>query len=195
MTDYYADAIERFHRWLNDAKIAEMPEPTAMNLATANAQGQPSSRTVLLKHADQQGFVFYTNTGSRKGQQIAANAHAALCFVWLPLHRQVRVEGQLQAVRQAEADAYFATRVRGSQIGAWASKQSSTLPDRQTLEQRIEHFEREFEGADVPRPEWWSGYRLVPTLIEFWAGRKHRLHERQEYTRVDGSWQLRLLYP
>lgn len=195
MTDHYREAINRFLKWLDDAKSSNMPEPTAMNLATVDKSGRPSSRTVLLKHANDEGFVFYTNTGSRKGQQIADNSSAALCFVWLPMHRQVRVEGTLQAVSDDEADAYFATRVRGSQIGAWASRQSSTLPNRQTLEQRIEHFEETFEGRNVPRPHWWSGYRMTPDLIEFWAGRQHRLHERQEYRLDDSGWSRRLLYP
>lgn len=168
-----------------------------MSLATQDADGRLSARVVLLKAFDERGFVFYTNTLSRKGRALSTHPSAALMFHWKTLRDQVqvRVEGAVQPVTPAEADAYFATRPRGSQIGAWASLQSQALPDRATFDARYAQFEREFEGRDVPRPPHWSGYRVVPDAIEFWYGMGYRLHERHAYRLVDGAWQTGLLYP
>ena len=193
----YAEALDTFTDLLAQAQAAGEPEPTAMTVATADAQGRPSARTVLLKAHDARGFVFYTNYQSRKGDQLLANPQAALLFLWKTLGNQVqvRVEGTVEPVTVAEADAYFASRHRASQIGAWASLQSQTLDSRETFEARIAAFEQKFEGGDVPRPGHWSGYRVVPERIEFWYGAQFRLHERQQYERVDGTWTKRMLYP
>lgn len=197
MTDLYAQALQTFAKLMDEAKAAGDPEPTAMTVATADAQGRPSARTVLLKAFDERGFVFYTNYESRKGHQLAENPQAALLFLWKTLREQVQVkiEGTVEPVSLAEADAYFASRPRPSQIGAWASLQSQTLPAREVFEARIDAFEKKFEGADVPRPPHWSGFRVVPELIEFWYGARYRLHERQHYQRIDGQWTQRMLYP
>lgn len=197
MSDLYAEALDTFARLLDEATRAGDPEPTAMSLATADADGRPSARTVLLKAFDARGFVFYTNYDSRKGQQLTANPQAALLFLWKTLRKQVQVkiEGTVEPVGLDEADAYFASRPRPSQIGAWASLQSQTLDARETFEARFDAFERRFEGADVPRPPHWSGFRVVPERIEFWYGAQYRLHERQYYERVDGQWSRRMLYP
>lgn len=197
MSQSYAEALETFRTLLEQAAAAGDPEPTAMTLATADRNGRPSARTVLLKGFDDNGFVFYTNFESRKGRQLAGNPQAALLFHWKTLRDgvQVKIEGTVEPVSAAEADAYFATRPRDSQIGAWASKQSQTLDSRQTLETRIVEYEQKFAGGAVPRPPHWSGFRVVPELIEFWYGAKFRLHERQRYERVDGVWHRRMLYP
>lgn len=172
-----------------------LPEPTAMTLATATADGRPSARVVLLKAVDEGGFVFYTNLRSRKGRELADNPHGALVFHWQPLEVQVRIEGRVDPVDAAEADAYFATRPRGSQIGAWASDQSEPLESEAQLLSRVADVERRFEGRAVDRPPHWSGYRLVPARIEFWKNRANRLHERRLFTRADGTWRERRLYP
>ena len=192
-----SDIIETFSGLLDAAGAAGEPEPTAMTLATATPDGRVSARTVLLKSVDAQGFVFYTNLHSNKGVQLDAVPRAALCFLWKRLREsvQVRVEGTVEHVDDAEADAYFATRPRASQIGAWASIQSATLPDRETLERRIAEFETEFEGRDVARPPHWSGFRVVPDAVEFWYGMRHRLHERHLHELRDGAWCHRMLYP
>jgi pyridoxamine 5'-phosphate oxidase len=197
MSDLHAEALETFRKLLAQAKDAGDPEPTAMTLATVGKNGRPSARTVLLKAFDDRGFVFYTNFESRKGRQLAANPQAALLFHWKTLGDgvQVKIEGTVEPVSAAEADAYFAVRPRDSQIGAWASKQSQTLDSRQTLEARIAEYEQKFAGGDVPRPPHWSGFCVVPELIEFWYGAKFRLHERQRYERVDGVWHRRMLFP
>ena len=197
MTDLYAQALETFDGLLKEATAGGDPEPTAMTVATADADGRPSARTVLLKAFDARGFVFYTNHESRKGCQLTENPQAALLFLWKTLREQVQVkiEGAVEPVTPAEADAYFASRPRPSQVGAWASLQSQTLDSRETFEARITAFERKFEGADVPRPPHWSGFRVVPDRIEFWYGARYRLHERHHYQRVDGQWTLRMLYP
>jgi pyridoxamine 5'-phosphate oxidase len=197
MTDLYAEALDTFAQLIEQAKAAGDPDATAMTLATADAQGRPAARTVLLKAVDERGFVFYTNYQSRKGQQLTENPHAALLFLWKTLRDQVQVkiEGTVEPVDLAEADAYFASRPRPSQIGAWASLQSQTLDARDTFEARIDAFEKKFEGMEVPRPPHWSGYRVVPEMIEFWYGARFRLHERQHYERVDGVWRKRMLYP
>lgn len=197
MSDLYAEALVTFRDLLDEAKSAGDPEPTAMTLATCDAMGKPSARTVLLKDFDERGFVFYTNFNSRKGQQLQVNPQAALLFLWKTLRHQVqaKIEGSVQPVTEAEADAYFASRPRASQIGAWASLQSETLDSRTTLDARIADLEREFDGREVARPPHWSGYRVLPDMIEFWYGVPARLHDRHRYERVDGEWTKRLLYP
>ena len=192
-----AEAIATFRALLAEATAAGDPEPTAMTVATADAKGRPSARTVLLKHADERGFVFYTNFDSRKGRQLAANPQAALLFLWKTLREQVqaKIEGTVEPVSATEADAYFASRPRESQIGAWASLQSQTLESRETFEARIAEFTAKFEGGVVPRPPHWSGFRIVPQVIEFWRDRPFRLHERLVYQRVDGAWTTSRLFP
>ena len=193
----HAEALAAFRELLAEATAGGDPEPTAMTVATADASGRPSARTVLLKDVDERGFVFYTNFDSRKGRQLAANPQAALLFLWKTLREQVqvKVEGTVEPVAAAEADAYFASRARASQIGAWASLQSQTLDARETFEARIAEFEARFEGGPVTRPPHWSGFRVVPEIIELWFGAKFRLHERQRYARGDGGWTKRMLYP
>lgn len=197
MTPLSAEILDTFRNLLTEARVSGDADPTAMVLSTADVEGQPSSRTVLLKDVDAKGFVFYTNTDSRKGHQLAGNAKAALLFLWKQLRGQVqvKVEGTVQPVSAVEADAYFASRPRLSQIGAWASLQSQTLDSRETFEQRIAEYDREFAGGDVPRPPHWSGYRVQPHHVEFWYGAQFRLHERHLYTLHNGVWERRLLYP
>src|SRR5215213_11263289 len=174
-------------RQVNRARI---PEPTAFALATVGADGRPSVRIVLLKDVDEHGFVFYTNYESRKGRELLATRRAALCFHWMPLEVQVRVEGEVTTVTDEEADAYFASRPRGSQIGAWASTQSRTLARREDLEARVKQYEREYEGKSVTRPKHWSGFRVSPDRMEFWKGMPSRLHEREVFHRDGTSWRL-----
>lgn len=189
--------ITLFSQWLDDAKACPaIKEPTAMSLATADARGVPSCRIVLLKAHDEAGFVFFTNLGSQKSEQLVANPQAALTFYWMPLDRQLRIEGAVSQVEDAQADAYFATRARGSQLGAWASQQSHPLASRQALEESLEAYEQKFAGRDVPRPPHWSGWRVVPKRIEFWQQGDYRIHDRWHYVRQSGgSWQHELLYP
>lgn len=190
------DPFALFDRWFAEARSSEINDPEAMALATAGADGQPSVRMVLLKGHGTDGFVFYTNEQSAKGQQIAGNPQAALLFHWKSLRRQVRVEGPVERVGDAEADAYFASRGRDSQLGAWASDQSRPLDGRETFERRFAEVQRRFEGGDVPRPPHWGGFRVVPRTIEFWSDRPHRLHERRIFVaRSDGGWTEGLLYP
>ena len=188
------DPLALFDEWLAEARGAEVNDPEAMALATV-ADGQPSVRMVLLKGHGPEGFVFYTNEQSAKGEQLAASPQAALLFHWKTLRRQVRIEGAVERVPNAQADAYFATRGRDSQLGAWASDQSRPLDSRATFEQRFDEVKQQFEGQDVPRPAHWGGYRVVPDRIEFWTDRPHRLHERRLFTRSGGAWTERLLYP
>jgi pyridoxamine 5'-phosphate oxidase len=197
MNDLYAEVIRIFRGLFDAARETADPEPTAMTLASADLRGRPSARTVLLKAFDERGFVFYTNLGSHKGRELHANPQAALLFLWKLLDppTQVRIEGRVEPVDDDEADAYFATRDRISQIGAWASKQSETLDSRTTFEQRMDEVERRYEGVPVPRPPFWSGLRVVPDGFEFWYGAKFRLHERQRYELRDGVWSKRMLYP
>ncbi|MBA2669481.1 MAG: pyridoxamine 5'-phosphate oxidase [Gemmatimonadetes bacterium] len=189
------DPIATFRDLLEKAMQADILEPTAMALATADGEGRPSVRMVLLKGFDERGFSFYTNLGSRKADELTANPTAALCFHWQPLEVQVRIEGRVEPVGDAEADEYFATRPRGSQIGAWASRQSQPLPNRQELETRIRETEDRFAGAEIPRPDFWSGFRVIPERIEFWYGRSSRLHEREVFWLEEGGWRGESLYP
>ena len=200
MTDLYAQALTTFAELYEEARASgSETEFNAMTVATADASGQPSARTVLLKQVDARGFVFYTHLDSDKGRQLRDNPRAALLFLWRSLREagiQVRVEGRVEQVEAAEADAYFASRPRMSQIGAWASQQSRTLESREAFEQAVAVAERRFEGQDVPRPAGWSGLRVVPARIEFWYGASFRLHERWLYERDEaGQWTRRLLFP
>jgi pyridoxamine 5'-phosphate oxidase len=189
------DPFALFEEWFAEARESEPNEPEAMTVATVGADGQPSARTVLLKAHDPAGFVFYTHEQSAKGQDLAENPRAALLFHWKSLCRQVRIEGAVERVSDAEADAYFATRARDSQLGAWASDQSRPLDSRARFEQRFEEANRRFGGVDVPRPPSWVGYRVVPERIEFWTARPHRLHERRLFTLDADRWGEGLLYP
>jgi pyridoxamine 5'-phosphate oxidase len=190
-----ADPFALFDRWFAEARESEPAEPEAMALATATSDGRPSVRMVLLKSHGRDGFTFYTHDASRKGEEIAANPIAALLFHWKSIGRQVRIEGTVKKVDAETADAYFATRSRDSQIGAWASDQSRPLADRAIFEARYEEMKAKFEGVAVPRPPTWSGYLVSPEIMEFWAAREHRLHERRLFTRTGGGWTEGLLYP
>jgi pyridoxamine 5'-phosphate oxidase len=190
-----ADPIELFRAWFEAANEAGILLPEAVTLATASAAGEPSARMVLLKGADADGFVFFTNYGSRKAHDLDENPRAALCFHWAVLQRQVRVAGTVSRVSAEESAAYFATRGRGSQIGAWASRQSERLGRREELEQRVRDADARFPESDVPLPPFWGGYRLVPSRIEFWQGRADRLHDRLVFSREGGAWRTERLYP
>jgi pyridoxamine 5'-phosphate oxidase len=194
------DPFPLFGTWLDEAHQSEINDPTAMALATVSADGRPSLRMVLLKGVDpitrpDAGFVFYTNTESRKGQELAANQNVALLFHWKTLRRQIRIEGAAQPVSAAEADAYYQTRPRLSRLGAWASDQSRPLAERAVLEQRLQEAEQRFPGESIPRPDHWSGYRVVPTLFEFWTDQPFRLHNRLNFARNGVGWARSLLYP
>lgn len=189
------DPISLFKDWLADAERSEPNDPNAMTLATVTPDGAASARIVLLKGVDERGFTFYTNLGSHKAEQLSANPGAALCFYWKSLKRQVRVEGTVERVDDAEADAYFATRPRGAQIGAWASKQSQPMEGRFRLEARVAKYTARFHVGTVPRPDFWSGFRVVPERIEFWREQPFRLHDRVVYHRDGGGWTRQRLYP
>lgn len=197
MSDLYAEALLTFRELLDEARVSGDPEPTAMTLATADATGRVSARTVLLKSFDERGFVFYTNTRSLKGRQLDDNPQCALLFLWKTLrnHVQARIEGTVSPVTPVEADAYFASRPRVSQLGAWASKQSATLPERRFFDERLAKLERELDGEPVPRPPHWSGYCVAPSMIEFWYGAEYRLHDRDVYELRGDHWSRRKLYP
>lgn len=188
--------INQFQLWFDAAVAAELPEPNAMTLSTVSSSGRPSGRIVLLKGLDQRGFVFYTNYTSRKGQELASQAWASLVFVWLPLERQVRIEGAVERVSQEETEQYFYSRPRSSQLGAWASDQSAEIRDRQVLEDRLSQLERQYADRPSPRPPHWGGLRVKPDLIEFWQGRPSRLHDRICYQKQsDGAWSIMRLAP
>lgn len=189
------DPFALFERWFREARKAGLYLPESMTLATATPGGRPSARSVLLKSFDERGFVFYTNYESRKGAEIAANPWAALSVHWPFLQRQVRIEGRVERTTEEESVAYFRTRARGSQLGAWASHQSSVLSGRRELEERFEEYRRRFEGAEVTLPPFWGGYRVVPESIEFWQGRVNRLHDRLQFARRGGGWTVTRLAP
>ena len=189
------DPIALFEHWMAEAEGSEPNDPTAAALATVSPDGAPAVRMVLLKGVDGRGFVFYTNLGSRKARELRANARAALCIHWKSLRRQVRVEGPVEAVDDAEADAYFASRSRASRLAAWASKQSQPLSGRVALEKRLARVSARFHAGDVPRPDFWAGFRLRPERIEFWEDRPSRLHKRMQYDSGEDGWTSQRLYP
>ena len=190
-----AEPIARFEAWMAEAEKSEPNDPNAVCLATATPDGVPSARMVLLKGVDARGFVFYTNLESRKGGELAANPNAALCFHWKTLRRSVRVEGQVEAVSEAEADAYYASRHRSSRIGAWASQQSRPMEGRFALEKRVAEYTVKFGLGEIPRPPFWSGFRVLPRRIEFWRDMPFRLHERSVFLRDGEAWRTETLYP
>jgi pyridoxamine 5'-phosphate oxidase len=190
-----SDPVHQFEHWFNDARKAGILEPNAMSLATTGNDRQPALRTVLLKYFDQQGFVFYTNYGSRKAGELADNPKAALLFPWIGLNRQVIVQGEVTRVSKAESLRYFASRPRGSQLGAWVSEQSRVISSRGLLEQKVAEIRRKFGDGEVPLPSFWGGYRVVPHRIEFWQGRPSRLHDRFEYLRSPDGWTIQRLQP
>tara|TARA_B100000315_G_scaffold259152_1_gene313893 strand:+ start:1744 stop:2361 length:618 start_codon:yes stop_codon:yes gene_type:complete len=189
------EPVALFNKWLKLAEEKEPVNPNAMAVATANADGRPSVRMLLLKGVDERGFVFYTNSESQKGEDLAANQRASLCFYWKSMRREVRVDGPVEKVSVEEADAYFDSRSRGSQIGAWASKQSQPLESRFELEKRIAKYTAKFHIGKVPRPDFWEGYRVKHEKVEFWAEKSFRLHDRFVFIRTDSGWQSERLYP
>lgn len=193
--DLARDPFRQFEKWFQEAEAAKLPEPNAMVVATASRQGAPSSRVILLKAIDGRGFVFYTNYESRKGRELEANPHASLLFPWIALERQVIAEGPLTKVSREETEAYFHSRPRLSQLGAWASQQSTIISGRTVLEQSMQAVEQKYAGQEVPVPPHWGGYRLAPETVEFWQGRRSRLHDRLRYRRVKDSWVIERLSP
>jgi pyridoxamine 5'-phosphate oxidase len=190
-----SDPLVQFQAWFAEAIAAEIPEPNAMTLSTVSVEGKPSARIVLLKGIENGGFVFYTNYRSRKGQELAQTPYAALTFLWLPLERQVRIEGRVDPVDPVVSDAYFQSRPRGSQLGAWASDQSSVVRDRATLELELQRLEEQFGSGPIPRPDHWGGFQVFPTWVEFWQGRPNRLHDRLCYRQGQQGWSLERLAP
>lgn len=193
--DLEPDPLTMFRRWMQDSLRAGLYEPNAMVVATVDATGTPAQRIVLLKRLDERGFVFFTNYSSRKGEEIAANPRASLLFPWQQLERQVRVEGLVSRLSEAENDAYFATRPRASQLGAWASPQSQVVPDRATLDRRYDEVAERFGEGDIPRPQHWGGFCVEPEVMEFWQGRLGRMHDRLRYRRAAGGWVTERLAP
>ena len=189
------DPIRQFRNWFDDAARSTVFLPDSIAVATSSRDGRPSVRMMLLKGIDERGFVFYTNYESRKAREMSENPHAAFAIHWAVLQRQIRVEGSLERLDEEDSAAYFRTRSRGSQVGAWASKQSSVLTDRDELERRVREVEERFKGSEIPLPPFWGGFRLVPERIEFWQGRANRLHDRLEYTWEDGEWSRLRLWP
>ncbi len=191
-----ADPIAQFRAWFDQATAGGLPEPNAVTVSTASPEGRPSSRVVLMRGFDERGFVFYTNYRSRKGREIESNPFAAMCFFWQPMERQVRVEGRVERTTEAESDDYFRSRPTGSKLGAWVSNQSGVVPSRETLEAEMDAIQARFPGEDVPRPPHWGGFRVVPEAVEFWQGRRSRLHDRLVYRRSDdGGWRVERLAP
>jgi pyridoxamine 5'-phosphate oxidase len=195
--DVSEDPLKQFKRWFDEALASGLPEPNAMHISTVDENNRPSSRIVLLKELDQEGFVFYTNYHSRKGRHMALNPYVTLTFFWVELERQVRIEGRAEKVSEQESDDYFNIRPRGSQIGAWVSHQSEQLPNRDILQEKQAAYEQQFADTSVPRPPHWGGYRVVPDRIEFWQGRPSRLHDRIQYdlNPADGLWTISRLSP
>jgi len=189
------DPIQFFNHWLTEAENTGVVLPESMSVSSCTAEGRPSSRMVLLKEVDQQGFVFFTNYGSRKASELEANPFAALLFHWNILQRQVRIEGKIERISHSESEAYFHSRGRGSQIGAWASKQSQVLDERQTLVDSVKYYEEKFAGQTIPLPDFWGGYRVIPEKIEFWQGKADRLHDRFTYTKSGKEWKIDRLNP
>lgn len=187
--------VRQFEHWFQDARDAQILEPNAMSLATTGEDGQPDLRTVLLKYFDDRGFVFYTNYGSRKARELAENPKAALLFPWIGLNRQAIIQGTVEKVSSAESLKYFASRPRGSQLGAWVSEQSKVITSRGLLEQKVAEIKRKFGDGEVPLPSFWGGFRVVPHRFEFWQGRPSRLHDRFEYLRSNDGWHIQRLQP
>lgn len=194
-TDVSSDPIEQFELWMKEAMKAEVPEPNAMTLSTVDINNKPHSRVVLLKGIENDEFVFYTNQQSDKGEEIEQNSNVALCFLWLELERQVRIEGTAEKLSQEESEEYFKIRPYKSQIGALASNQSSVVPNREFLEKRFEELEGKYSEGNVPKPESWGGYRIKPDMLEFWQGRRSRLHDRIKFERVGNKWDIKRLSP
>jgi pyridoxamine 5'-phosphate oxidase len=191
----YEEALARFRDLLDEAGKTDIPEPAVMLLATADARGRPSVRAMLLKGVDKRGFVFFTNQGSRKGRELKENPHASLCFFWQPLMEQVRIDGQVEPVSEAESDHYWETRPRENQLGAWASAQSEPLDSRETLERKLEEYRESYRDQPIPRPPHWSGIRVIPERIEFWKSGGNRLHHRECYEKTSEGWKKTLLNP
>ena len=187
--------VDQFRRWFESAKRARMYQPNAFQLATCSTEGRPAVRTLLLKGYDARGFLYYTNYESRKGRELAGNPQAMMLFFWNEMHRQVRIEGRVDKLTAEESARYFHSRPRGSQVGAWASHQSSVIKDRAELEQRVAEYEKKFAGSEVPLPPYWGGFRLVPDQFEFWQGRAFRLHDRFIYRRTENDWRIVRLAP
>ena len=195
-SEAHSNPVEQFRKWFDEALAANLHEPNAMVLATATSGGRPSARVVLLKGYDERGFVFYTNYEGRKGRELDENPHCSLVFYWGELERQVRIAGRASRLSEVDSDAYYASRPRGSQLGAWVSEQSRPIESRNVLEERMRELEEEYEGRGIPRPPFWGGYRVEPEAIEFWQGRENRLHDRLLYRRLDsGGWEMERLQP
>lgn len=187
--------FQQFENWFNEALKAELLEPNAMTLATASKEGLPSARTVLLKHFDAKGFTFFTNYGSTKAKELEENPNAALLFTWLPLQRQIKIQGRVEKISTADSLKYFMSRPEGSQLGAWVSEQSSIISSRSLLANKLEEMKQKFKNKEIPLPSFWGGYKVIPTKIEFWQGQPSRLHDRIQFKMVDGNWKIERLAP